>query len=487
MATRHAKRRVSMKLIFSVFVVAVVAATVAGVSTLTERNARRALQLEIESRLVLEARHLALLSADALLGDYPELTLCPIAREMLLRRPDLELAVILDHGGQIRGHPDVRRLGERLRILEEFTPRPTLARIDDDETILESARLLAARVPARHPGGQVVGTVLVGQRLDHLDVLLASSRDQIVLLAAGLAAIAALLALLVVNRLLAPLDALRAGLRRIGAGDLDSPIRLRSRTELAMLGETIDTMAAQIKQSRAETAAREREIIDTQHELIHTLGEVVESRSHETGSHIDRVADGAGQLASLAGLPADQCDLLRRAAPMHDVGKIGIPDVVLNKPGALSPEEFDLIKTHTTIGHQILSQSSRPLLKTAALVALQHHERWDGRGYPAGLRGEDIHVFGRIVAIVDVFDALTSHRCYRPAMPLAEALAIMVDGRGQHFDPDLLDLFISNIDRFTDLREASFETKAAPPPAAPPPAPPRAPSPEPLEAEPVAV
>jgi HD-GYP domain-containing protein (c-di-GMP phosphodiesterase class II) len=451
MTQERAQRLVSMKLLFSLVAIVLVALTVAGVFGLTERNARRALQREMEMRLVLEARHLALLSTDALLADYPELTLCPIVREMLQRRPDLEIAVVLDHAGSIRGHSDVRRLGERFATLSSFAPKATRTRIDDDESILISETHLAARVPARHPGGQVVGTVVVGQNRTHLDSLLTANRRQVLMLAAILAGGGVLLALIVVRRLLAPLDQLRAGLERIGRGDLETPIRLRNRTELGLLAVTIDTMAAQIKRARADTRAKEKEVVDTQREVIHTLGEVVECRSHETGNHIDRVAEGAARLATLTGLPSDECELVRMAAPMHDVGKIGIPDHILNKPGKLTPDEFAVIQTHTTIGHQILAQSQRPILKTAALIALQHHERWDGTGYPNGLRGSNIHVFGRIVAIVDVFDALTSDRCYRPAMSLAEALAIMTEGRGSQFDPDLLDLFITNLDRFLDL------------------------------------
>ena len=460
---------ISMKVVFSLFTMAVVVLTVAGVFTLTDRNARRALQIEMETRLVLEARHLALLSVDALLGEFPELTLCPLTREMLQRRPDLEIVVVLDHAGTIMGHPDIRLLGERFSVLKDFLPRPTLAVIDPDETILASAQHLAARVPARHPSGQVVGSVVVGQSREHLDSMLMAGRGQVLLLAAALAAISVLLALLVVHRLLAPLDVLRAGLQRIGRGDLDTPIKLRNRTELGLLARTIDTMAVQIKRSRRETQAREREIIDTQRELIHTLGEVVESRSHETGNHIDRVAEGTARLARLAGLPPSECELLRLAAPMHDAGKIGIPDQVLNKPGKLTDEEFELIKTHTILGHQILAKSQRPILKTAALVALQHHERWDGSGYPQGLAGEDIHIYGRIVAIVDVFDALTSNRCYRPAMGLAEALAVMTEGRGSQFDAELFDLFLTNLDQFVDLREviSHGQTLAAPTPATP--------------------
>ncbi len=450
---KRPRRRTSMKLVFSVTNVILVVLTVVGVFAVTDRNARHALQQEMETRLLMEARHLSLLSTDALLSDYPELTLCPLVSEMLQQQPDLEFAVVLDHESHIKGHSDVRRLGEKFSVIRSFEPYASLAPVAADEALITNDTMLAAKVPARHPTGQVLGSVVVAQNRDHINAMLAANRHQVIVLAAALAIVAMLAALLVVNRILAPLDTLRAGLARIGRGDLDSPIRLRSRTELALLANTIDSMASQLKTSQDEALAKEQEVIATQGEIIHTLGEVVESRSHETGNHIDRVAESAGILGYLADLPTADIDLLRMAAPMHDVGKIGIPDAVLNKPGKLTTEEFDLMKTHAALGYEILSDSDRPVFKAAALIAHEHHERWDGHGYPRGIAGENIHVFARIVSIVDVFDALTSDRCYRPAMQLAEALAIMIDGRGTQFDPELLDLFFKHLDRFRDLTE----------------------------------
>jgi len=449
-------RLISMKLLFSTVTVAIVAATMVGVLAITERNSRRLLQHELETRLLLEARHLALLSADALLDEFPELTLCPVTSEMLQDQPDLALAAVLDHAGRLRGHPEARQIGQPLPLLDDLAPHRGAVHLREGERLLSGMGMLAAQVPVRHRGGQLLGTVAVARDRGAIDRVLVAGRTQVLALAVGLALAGILLTLVVVRRLLAPLDALTAGLERIGRGDLQTPIALRSRTELGLLGHAIDTMAEDLDRSQAAARAHEQELIATQSEVIHTLGEVVESRSHETGNHIDRVALGAAMLAELAGLPPEDCELLRLAAPMHDVGKIAVPDAVLGKPGKLTDEEFAVMKTHTTVGHQILTQSRRPLMQVAATVARQHHERWDGKGYPDGLAGEDIHVFGRIVAVIDVFDALTSDRCYRPAMPLAEALAIMVDGRGTQFDPHLLDLFLENLDRFRDLMESRF-------------------------------
>jgi response regulator RpfG family c-di-GMP phosphodiesterase len=193
------------------------------------------------------------------------------------------------------------------------------------------------------------------------------------------------------------------------------------------------------------------EIIETQKEIIHTLGEVVETRSKETANHVLRVGKMAELLALRVGLSEEEATVLRVAAPMHDVGKVGIPDAILNKPGALSEDEYETIKTHTTIGWEILGKSDRRIIKSAALVAHQHHEHWDGKGYPQQLQGEDIHIFGRITAIVDVFDAVINKRCYRDAKELSDVVGILRHGRGTHFDPELVDTFLAHLTEFVNI------------------------------------
>jgi len=193
------------------------------------------------------------------------------------------------------------------------------------------------------------------------------------------------------------------------------------------------------------------EIIETQKEIIHTLGEVVETRSKETANHVLRVGKMVQLLALRMGMDTDEAAILRLAAPMHDVGKVGIPDAILHKPGALTDEEYLVMQTHTTIGWEILGKSERRIMRSAALVAHQHHERWDGKGYPNGLAGEDIHIFGRITAIVDVFDAVINKRCYRDAKELGEVVAMLRQGRGTHFDPELVDCFLANLTEFVGV------------------------------------
>ncbi|MBU8871783.1 MAG: HD domain-containing protein, partial [Gemmatimonadales bacterium] len=253
---------------------------------------------------------------------------------------------------------------------------------------------------------------------------------------------------LLITWLLRPIPAIAEGLARIGRGDLDSPMEIKDPTELGVLARSINDMAAQLKSSQSQIHDRELEIVATQKEIIHTLGDVVESRSSETANHTRRVAAMSMKLAELAGVPTKEANLLRMASPMHDVGKIGIPDSILNKPGKLTTEEFEIMKTHAEIGYRILAKSERMILKAAAIIAHEHHERWDGKGYPQGLAGEDIHIFGRIVSLVDVFDAVYSDRVYRPAMKLDKVLEIIHNGRGVNFQPKLVDLFLGNLDTF---------------------------------------
>lgn len=196
-----------------------------------------------------------------------------------------------------------------------------------------------------------------------------------------------------------------------------------------------------------------KEIEDTQKEIITTLGEVVESRSRETGNHVKRVGAFSALIGRKIGLQENEVELLRSASPMHDIGKIGIPESIINKPGRLNEQEFEVIKTHTTIGYEILKGSDRSILKAAALIALHHHEKWDGTGYPSGLSGKDIHLYGRITAIADVFDALDHKRAYKKPWTMEAIKSFFQDQKGFHFDPELVDLLLNNMDDFLKIRD----------------------------------
>ncbi|MCQ8884564.1 two-component system response regulator [Pseudoalteromonas agarivorans] len=214
-------------------------------------------------------------------------------------------------------------------------------------------------------------------------------------------------------------------------------VRARVKTHLSLV------QAEQLKQAHVD--------------LVHRLGRAAEYKDTDTGEHIARMSQYSKLLALEFGMGEQQAELLRQAAPMHDVGKIGIPDAILLKPGRLTPDEFDHMKQHAAIGAQILANSSSPLLQLAHKLAIEHHEKWDGSGYPNGLKGEQISVEGRIVAIADVFDALTSKRPYKEAWGVEEALEHMQAQAGKHFDPHLINLFVNKLDAIIAIKNAYQE------------------------------
>jgi putative two-component system response regulator len=206
---------------------------------------------------------------------------------------------------------------------------------------------------------------------------------------------------------------------------------------------------------RLETEARERtaDVRRREEELALRLVSASEYRDNETGAHIRRIGLYSGVLAEALGWPANSVQDIRIAATMHDIGKIGVPDTILLKPGRLTPDEFEIIKRHTVIGAAILSNSDIPLLHLAKEIALYHHEKWNGQGYPRGLAGEDIPECARVVAIGDVYDALVHARVYKPAYSEEETLRLMQAERGQHFDPRIFDCFLSVLPEFRRIRQ----------------------------------
>ena len=194
------------------------------------------------------------------------------------------------------------------------------------------------------------------------------------------------------------------------------------------------------------------EMDDTQREVFFRLVEVAETRSRETGNHVRRVGEYAGLLAARLGLSEKEQEIVRLAASMHDIGKLGTPDVILEKPGKLTKEEFEVVKQHAKIGFDMLHGSDLPMLKAASLIAAQHHERYDGTGYPLGLSGEDIHLYARITSIADVFDALGCARPYKEAWPLKNILEYFREQKGHQFDPVLVDLLFSSMEEVLEIR-----------------------------------
>jgi len=200
-------------------------------------------------------------------------------------------------------------------------------------------------------------------------------------------------------------------------------------------------------------------IEETQREVIYAMGEIGETRSKETGNHVKRVAYYSHALALLYGLSHKEADKLQMASPMHDIGKVGIPDAILNAPRKLTDEEFTVMKTHASLGFDMLKNSHKPILQAAAIVTNEHHEKWNGSGYPRGISGEEIHIYGRITAIADVFDALGSERVYKEAWEIEKILALFKEQSGKHFDPTLVKLFLDNLEIFLKIRDKFQDIK----------------------------
>ena len=244
----------------------------------------------------------------------------------------------------------------------------------------------------------------------------------------------------------APPDA-RGGLRaRAGAAATALGWRIGEHRREA-LEQEIDSRSSEL--TRAFT-----ELEIAQAETVRRLSMAVEFRDEDTGAHIERIGRFSTLLAEHVGMDADFCATLTHAAPLHDVGKVAIPDAILLKPDMLTKEERAIVETHAEEGHRLLRGSSSSILDLAATIALSHHEKWDGSGYPRGAKGEAIPIEGRIVAVADVFDALTSDRVYRRAFTVEEAVEMMLEQRGRHFDPVLLDAFMEVLGRSgPDARE----------------------------------
>ena len=237
------------------------------------------------------------------------------------------------------------------------------------------------------------------------------------------------------------------------AGELLGVLVLGSEKSTATASQEmlISTIARQMGQwlSRVRNLSL---VSRSERRTLERLARAAEFRDEETANHTQRVSRYSELLAGLSGVDQDRSELIAAASAMHDIGKLGIPDSILRKPGKLTAQERRHMQRHADYGRKILAGEPDPLLDLAAVIAWTHHERWDGGGYPRRLRGDDIPLEGRIVAIGDVFDALTSNRVYRPAMTVPRAVKLMQGGSGQHFDPDLLDLFIGAMPRVLEIR-----------------------------------
>ena len=253
------------------------------------------------------------------------------------------------------------------------------------------------------------------------------------------------------------LKALEAGARDMIAKPFDRNellMRVRNLLDAQLAHRLVHDQKAVLEEM---VLARTEELHRTRLQIVQRLGMAAEYRDEETGNHILRMSHGCALLARAIGWGDADCDLILNASPMHDIGKIGIPDAILLKPGKFEPHEWEIMKTHATIGGKLLEGDASDLLRMAREIALTHHEKWDGSGYPSGLAGAAIPLAGRIAALADVFDALTSVRPYKKAWPIEDAVAYLKDNSGRHFDPALVEVFLQELPGILAIRERFAE------------------------------
>lgn len=230
--------------------------------------------------------------------------------------------------------------------------------------------------------------------------------------------------------------------------------RIRNMLEMRFLHMAVEN---QNKNLEATVSKRTKELRESQLDIIRRLAQAAEFRDNDTGIHIIRMSQYCVKFGEALGFNEIKCELLLNASPLHDVGKIGIPDSILLKPGRLTKEEFEIMKTHATIGAQLLSGSHSPVMRMAEVIALTHHEKWDGTGYPKQLKGESIPIVGRICSICDVFDALTSQRPYKEPWNTQQAVQEISKLKGTSFDPQLVERFMELLPKLVDIKAKNIE------------------------------
>jgi len=265
--------------------------------------------------------------------------------------------------------------------------------------------------------------------------------------------------------IIGPIQRVRKAIHNISVyKDFSRKVRIEYPDEIGELAFDFNSMTSnlhlaynKLKKHALNEAIAKKEIFARENETLHILGKASDYKDPETGAHIARVSNYSLIISKSLGQNKAMQDLLNYAAPLHDIGKLGISDSILLKPGRLSADEFDIMKTHTSIGYEILENQSSKYLKAGAVIAMSHHEKYDGTGYPKGLKGDDIPIFGRIVSIADVFDALTTKRPYKEAWPFEKALDLIREERGKHFDPGFVDIFVANRSKIRQILD-SYKT-----------------------------
>ena len=362
---------------------------------------------------------------------------------------------LIDGDGDLVVHSDPARLGAHERVLDLPIVRTAIDGAGDRgaqeytrEGDGDAREMLGAFSRVGLGRLTVITEIHMGQALASTDALV--RRTVLVAIAVVLASF--LIGISLSRRISGPLNQLEGLVTEIAHGDFGRTVAVKASGEVGSLAEAFNRMSGALAERERRLSKAHDIISHFGEELVFRIAKVSEHRDEDTGAHIQRVSLLSALLAREAGLSPERVENIRLASPLHDVGKVGIPDRILLKPGALSETELEEMRTHTRGGHTMLSGSDSPILDLAASIALTHHERWDGSGYPEGLAGTDIPIEGRIVAVADVFDALTNARPYKGAMGVVAAAETIEAASGGQFDPTLVDILLTNLDRCVEIQ-----------------------------------
>lgn len=314
-------------------------------------------------------------------------------------------------------------------------------------------KYIVSAIPIYDFYGKIIGYIGSGFKESTINTIFKATMSKIIPVEVIFVSIMFLVTFVLLSLFFKPFDSIISGLEEIRSGNYNYKITTETTSEdLENLKDSVNLLSDTLRDREAKLLDTQNELKETQQEVLILLGNIGESRSKETGNHVKRVSEYSRLLAEYYGLSKEEIDMIYEASALHDIGKVAISDIILTKPDKLTSEEFEEIKKHSVIGYEMLKGSKRKIIEYAASIALQHHEKWDGTGYPNKLRGTDIHIAGRIVAVADVFDALASYRCYKNPWSDDEIKDYFTKQSGYHFDPDLTSLFLNNYSQFLKIK-----------------------------------
>jgi len=416
--------RGGLKFQFILMTIALVAITVFGSSYFFTRQERDVLLREMTRRGATIVRNLGIISTDSLIsGD--NLSLATFVNSTM-KNEGVVYAMILDEKGKILAHNRIENVGK------SYLEPPGVCPLTNEEILIQPYRdekketVIDIAIPINLRNGVRIGSAHIGMSQKAIDKYVNQAFRDSLSIAAGLLIVGIIIAVILTNFMFKPFGELIKGVKAIGEGNLNYKIRIKGNNELALLGQSFNEMADRLKELYIG--------------MLRAMAKALESRDPFAGGHDQRVAEYAGACAEYIRLPVDEVENIRLAAQVQNLGHIAVPDAILENTGKLSETEYEALKEHPEVGAEILNQVQA--LRGTVKLVLHHHERFDGTGYPAGLKGKDIPLGARILAVADAFDAMTSSQKHRTAISPEQAITELKKGAGTQFDPEIVNAFI---------------------------------------------